>query len=275
MRYMRRLVLASVVATVALCGCRAPGPLPAPLPQDRVTAATRAWANSIRTVRDRDVSLQITQTVEGRRRELPGFGGQMGFDRTIPALYLLAEKLGQTAFWLRARGDRFWLAFPRTSEVATGGPAAYAKLPHLIRPQEVRTWFAGPERVGLTWPATEMSVGPECYRFDVFLAGALLRSVFVDRRKLVIEAIQSFDALGRRVTEVHLEDYAPLDGIQFPRAIAVERPLEGMTVRLELGGPELNPDINPAAFLPGRRPGWTHVDLDRRPLSALRALQGD
>ncbi len=271
----RRSVLAPLLAAAALLGCRAPGPLPAPLPREQVAAAARAWANGVRTVRDGDVSLEITQTVDGRRRELPAFGGQIGFDRTIPALYLLAEKLGQTAFWLRASGERFWLAFPRTCEVATGGPAAYEKLPHLIRPEEVRIWFAGPERLGLTWPTTEMSVGPESYRFDVFLAGALHRSVLVDRRKLVVAAIQSYDVLGRCVTEVRLEDYAPLGGVEFPRVIAVERPAQGVTVRLELGDPELNPDINPAAFLPGRRPGWSQVDLDRQPLSALRALQED
>lgn len=245
-------------------------PPPPPLPRQQVIEAVRTWADSIRTVRDSGISLAITETVDGKAHKLPTFGGHIGFDSRRPALYLLADKFGQPVFWLRASGTRFWLALPRSQQVATGGPSAYAKLPHLIRPDEVRSWFAGPEWLGLTRPSTDMSLERKCYRFDVFLGGTLHRRVSVDRRRLVITAIESYDVLQRQLTAVRFEKYAAAGGTQFPRRLTVERPPSGVRVELRLSRPQINPDINPRAFLPGEHPGWEHVDLDREPLSRLQ-----
>lgn len=269
------LLALGVVLPATGCCLFGPSPPPPPLSSDQVVAALRADSERFRTVTDNNITLLITETADGRTHRLPRFGGNLGFDREKPALYLLAEKLGQTAFWLRARGMHFWLALPRTQEVVTGGPVAYAKLPEFLRPDEVRGFFSGPDWLGLTWPSTRMAVEQDDYRFDVYVVGTLRRQVFVDRRKVVVTAMRSYDALGRTVTEVRLSKHRPADGLLFPRRLTIERPPLGVTLELRLGNPKINPDIRPEAFEPAERPGWTHVNLDVRPRSAVRAFRAD
>ncbi|MHC5034244.1 MAG: hypothetical protein ACYTFZ_04345 [Planctomycetota bacterium] len=273
---MRVAVACSVCAALASgCSLLRPSPPPPPLPRERVVEAVRSEAESFSSVKDADISLIITETLEGKTHKLPRLGGSLGFDRRRPALYLVAEKLGQTAFWLRATETGFWLALPRTQEVVTGGPAAYAKLPHLIQPHEVRAFFAGPEWLGLSWPSTTMTVQDDVYRFDVSVLGVPYRQVSVDRRMVAVTRIRRYDATGRVVTDISLDDYAEADSTLFPRRLTIDREQLGVTVELRLSDPVINPDINPEAFEPGERPGWTHIDLDFRPLSEVRAFTAE
>ncbi len=271
----RALACALVLAASGGCALLRRPPPPAPLPPEQVIAALRQQAARLHTVTDTDISLRISTTADGETETLPSLGGFIAFDADLPALWLDTEKVTRRIFSLKAVGERFWLAIFETREVVTGGPAAYARLPHLIRPQEVRGFFAGPDRLGLTWPGTRMALQAEHYRFDVHVAGLLRRQVWVGRRKLAVTAIRRYDALGRTVTEVRMEGQRPTDGSTFPRRLTVERPLVGVRVELRLGAPQLNKDLPRRAFLPPERPGWRHVDLDVRDLSAVEAFRQD
>jgi hypothetical protein len=238
-----------------------------------VVEAIRARAARFHTVTDTDISLAVTiTTAEGERERLPTLGGFIAFNVDLPALWLDTEKVTRRVFSLKALGARFWLAVFETREVLVGGPLAYAKLPHVVRPEEVRAFFAGPEALGLTWPDTTFAVEEDLYRFDVHVLGVPYRRVLVDRRTVAVAAIRRYDALGRTVTEVALSDYAPADGTVVPRRLRVERPLAGVTIELELDDPALNKELPAEAFVPPERPGWRVIDLDRRPLTDARAF---
>ncbi len=268
--------LALLCAVLQVSGCaQLRSPAPPAAPPEQVVEAVRAWTGSIRTVTDTDISLVIETRAGGETEKTPTLGGHIAFDTALPGLWLRTEKVGREIFSLKALGGQFWLALPDTCEVVTGSAVAYGKLPELIRPDEVRSWFAGPDSLGLTWPSTTMSVEGSCYRFDVHVLGAPYRRVLVDRRKLVIAAIESYDVLGRRVTNVRLDKYATVQGRPFPRRLTVERPLSGVTVRLRLGDPILNKDLPLEAFLPPERPDWRVINLDRQPLSAVEAFRED
>lgn len=268
------LVVALVVAA-ASTGCALLWPMPPPLPPDEVVREVRANTGEFRTLVDTDIGLSMAAVYQGRVRRTPTLGGHIAFDRTLPGLWLRAERIGREIFTVKARGTHFWLTLPETREVVTGSARAYEKLPHMIRPDEVQRLFDGPDGLGLTWPATTMTVEDEHYRFDVYVMGAPYTRVLVDRRRLVVSAIQRLDALGRVTTDVRLDGHAPTDGALFPRRLNVGRPLAGTAVELRLGSPDLNRPIPPQAFEPTDHPGWDVINLDYQPLGAVRAFSGD
>jgi len=251
------------------------GPVPPPVPQEQVVAALRERADCFRTVKDGDVSLLIeVQTEKGFERQ-PTLGGVVAFDRQWPGLWMLATKMGMEVFLLRADSERFWLELPRTHEVVTGGRHAYRQLPYLISPYEVLAWFGSPAWLGLTSESTRMSLLPEHYRLDVYAGQMLLRTVLVDRRRLAVTAIAEYDALGRLSTEVLMDRYREAGGVLFPHRLAVSRPLDGCRVQLRLGRPKFNVELKPQLFRPARWEGWRVIDLDREPLSSVRAFGGE
>jgi len=275
-----RLRMAAIVIATALSGgcCllhRGPGPVPPPLPREQVVQTLRGRADRFVSVVDTGISLSIqVETQEGIKKQ-PTLGGLLAFDSLRPGLWLRAEKLGQKVFNLRADAERFWLEIPDTREVVVGSREAYSKLPQLIEPYEVMFWFGSPEWLGLTWDSTLMALEPEHYRFDVMAGSLLMRSVFVDRRRLVISRIVDYDLLGSVSTEVLMDRHKETSGVPFPRRLTVIRPQVGYRIELRLGNPRFNTDIDPGAFRPGRRPGWRQIDLDREPLSSVEAFRGD
>jgi len=270
----RRIFLGIVLfALVGWTGCVPPRPPPPPLSRDVVIELVRAQSGTFRSVKDGDIALNITTTEDGKVRSLPSLGGGIGFNAELPGLYLVATKVTKTIFTLRARGQQFWLALPRTNELVIGGPPAYAKLPWLIRPDEVQGFFADPEWLGLTWAGTTMTVEEDNYRFDIFTAGILRRQVLVGRRLVVLRSVRRYDALQRLETEIDLADYELSDGALFPRRLTVDRPLNGVKVELELSDPKLNVDFPAKTFLPPDLPGWKVIDLDHEPISAVKGFE--
>jgi hypothetical protein len=248
-------------------------PLPPPLPPEAVTDALRERASAFTTLKDTGITLILSTTVDGRRRTLPRLGGHIILDRSVPAMWLHAEKLGRTRFSLKAAGDRFQLDLHETTEVVVGGPAAYEKLPHLIRPDEADRLFSGPDDLGLTWPTATMSVEGRNYRFDVTLSGRPYLEALVDRRRVALVRVRRYDALGRVVTEVQMGNYKKTDALDLPRRLVVLRPMQGVGVELRLGRPSVNEPIPPEAFVPAEHPGWRRIDLDVQPLSDVEAFR--
>lgn len=247
--------------------------MPPPLSQAEVLHALETHSGSFRSLVDTDMSLVVTVSADGGRERTPTLTGHIAFDRELPGLWISAEKVGRQIFSLKARGDSFWLALPETREVATGSSQAYGKIPYLVRPGEAQRLLTGIEGLGLRWPGTTMHVEDRHYRFDVEVLGGPYAQVLVDRRKLVVSAIRRYDALGRIVTEVRLDDYRQVGRKLFAHRFSVTRPLSGTEVALRLGGPKLNKPIPTEAFQPAERPGWDIIDLDRQPLSAVRAFR--
>jgi hypothetical protein len=239
-----------------------------------VLAAVRSHSAALTTVRDaQKIRLSVRTTVDGKTRSAPTLSGALAFDAELPGLYLYAEKLTRHIFTLKALRSRFSLEVPETHEVLVGGPVAYAKMPWLLRPDEVKNLFAGPDILGISWPSTEMSVEDEEYRFDVRVGNTLRRQVRVDRRQLVVTQIIAYDSLGRKLTVVDLGDYGLVQGRMFPHRLGVDRPRVGVAVVLTLSHPELDVDLSEKAFRPTTRRGWTVIDLDYQDLSAARFFQ--
>ncbi|MFO8006414.1 MAG: hypothetical protein R6V05_01620 [Candidatus Brocadiia bacterium] len=277
LRPWRRVAVLLLALALPAAGCsvfRRPPPGP-PLPRRQVLEILRDRSERFHTLVDTRIGLRMAVTDSIGRQEGPKLGGHVAFDRDLPGLWVSAEKLGRQIFSLKAVGWTFALILPETREVVTGGPVAYEKLPHLIRPAEVRRILAGPERLGLSWPAAEMTVEPEVYRFRVDLAGSPYMEVAVDRRQVAITLIRRYDVLGRTVTEVHMGDYEEADGLLFPHRLAIHRPLHGTEAELRLGRPRLNKPIPAEAFQPPELPGWRRVDLDRQPLEEVEAFRAE
>ena len=274
---MRRwLVATALLIGAALSGgCSVlPVPVGPPLARQQVVETLRQRAARFTTVQDTDLKLVIEVMTEKGMRRQPSLGGALAFDSLRPGLWLRAEKLGQKVFSLRAGADYFWLEIPDTREVVTGGRAAFWKLPQLVLPYDVLLWFGSPDWLGVSWDSTAMTVEPECYRFDVVAGRLPLRSVLVDRRQVVVTRILDYDLLGRLSTDVTMDRYEQAGGVLFPRRLTVWRPVAGYRLQLRLGNPKFNRPINPIVFEPLERQGWPHVDLDREPLSSVKAFGG-
>jgi len=269
------LLLCAAALPLAGCFLLRPAPPPPPLPKQQVVDAIRAHSEGFQTVFDGDISLAVTTCADGKCKRLPTLGGVLAFDARTPALWLYAEKMTRSVFSLKAVGSRFWLLCYRTRELVTGTETAYAKLPQLIRPEEVRSYFAGPESLGLSWPTTQMAVEPDDYRFDVRVLGVLRRQVRVDRRRLVLAGIRRYDALGRLETEVRLDRYKPAGDRLFPRRFRLDRPLCGVTIELRLGDPEPNKPLPEATFAPPAASDWKLIDLDRQDASDVEFFGAD
>ena len=269
----------SCILALLTTGCPLfrPRPAPPPLPPGEVVRAVRALSEGFHTVTDGDISLSIRTVDEaGRARRLPTLGGALAFDALLPALWLLTEKLTRTVFLLKAAGPRFWLVCYSTNELVTGTEIAYRKLPQLLRPDEVRSYFAGPEQLGISWPTAEMVLEPADYRFDVRVLGVLRRQVFVDRRRLVLSGIRRYDALGRVETDLRMDRYRPAGDGLFPRRLWLDRPLNGVTIELHLGDPKPNKPLPEATFAPPPLlPGWRLIDLDVEDPSAIEFFRAD
>jgi hypothetical protein len=258
-------------------GCAWLSPAPPPLPREHVARALRRRAAVFGGLQA-DLRLRIAQTVEGDTEALPTLGGVLAFDPTEPGLFLRTTKLTQEVFTLRALGPRFSLKLPRSSEVVVGGPYAYQRLPYLVRPHEVKGAFAGPDALGITWADTEMHVDRTHYRFEARVLGVLYRRVLVDRRELVVTDIERFDSLGRLHTAIRMQNYVPVGDFLAPTRLVVERrqvsdqpPLQ-VTVRLALSDLEPLKEGATALMRPRVPPGWPVVNLDREPISNIRAL---
>lgn len=274
-------------AVLALCflacttGCGLLRPVPPPMPAADVAARLRESTGAVNAF-SCSVRVRISQEVAGDGSSLPSLGGTLAFDVSSPGLFWRATKVMQEVFTLRARGDRFSLAIPSTREVGTGGPRAYARLPHLLRPQEVRAIFDGPDALGLTWPDTRMSVERRHYVFEARVLGVPYRRVLVDRRDLVITSIQRFDSLGRITSEVLLDDYEEVDGALLPTALTVRRervvsePPVSITVRMSLADLKLLPKGVPESFItPQTPPGYRVINLDYEPLESFSWLSDE
>ncbi len=268
------LLLAALVFACAGCPLIPRRPLP-PMPREQILQTLRQRAADFTTVVDPDISLRISTTYEGKTERTPSLGGVLAFDRVLPGLWLRAEKIGHEIFDLKALGMDFSLLLPESGEVVTGGPIAYAKLPYLIRPDEVQTMFGGPETLGLSWSSTTMAVLDKGDLFSVSIFGSLYRAILVDPGTADILRITDYDVLGRTISEITLSDYEELQGTRFPRRLQVDRPLDGVSVDLRLGDPDLKKVIPIQFFRPHRQAGYRHVDLDRQPLSDVHAFSGE
>lgn len=263
-----------LAAVAALPGCvHLCARAPSPLPPERVAAALQQQADRFRSV-SADISLKITEITPDGEHSIPALGGHIAFDGAGSRLWLRTTKVTREVFTLKAVGDRFWLKFPSTCEIATGGPVAYGRLPHLIRPAEAGAIFAGPHALGISWAGTKMSVDADHYRFEATALGSPYCRVLVDRRKVAVSAIERYDALGRVVTAIRLDDHRRIGGVMIPRVLVIERPLAGVRVKLRLGDMKVNADIPDGLFRTQTPPGWEVIDLDLRPISDVRALSG-
>jgi hypothetical protein len=271
-------LLASIALTWTASGCVWLGlkrpPVPPPISRQEVVALLQQRAPRIFTVTDTSASLRVDVVAEGKLDRQPTVGVVLAFDAMRPGLWLRAEKLGQKIFSLRAGADYFWLEVPDTREVIYGSMEAYGSLPQLIHPHEIMFWLGPPERLGLTWPSTTMSVEEEEYRFEVPLAGMPLRTVYVDRRAVAVSRIVTRDAFGRARAEVLMDDYKKVGDALLPHSLVVNRRAEGYILHVRLGSPILNKQLDAAIFKPLERPGWDHINLDREPVSRVKAFGG-
>jgi len=244
------------------------------MPPHQVIAELRTRSARFTTLLDGDISLKIATTVDDETKTSPALGGILAFDRRLPGLWLHAEKVGREIFDLKALAMRFSLRLPQTGELVVGGPVAYDRLPYLIRPDELKSLFGSPDSLGISWPNTRMTSADGAYRFDIDVLGALFRRITVDAGTGDILRIESYDVRGRLLSDVRLSDYRLTDSVRFPRRLSLRRPLSGVRVELRLGKPKLNKPIPRSYFEPHATAGRQVIDLDRRPLSDVRAFTG-
>jgi len=268
------LLLVWFLAGCSVLGLAGPGsPLPPPLPRLEVEAILSEHSGQIRTLKDTDISLVLESGPPEDRQKSPTLGGIMALDLGLPALWLRAEKMGQKVFTLKVDGDSFWLELPDTREVVVGGGASFERLPHLVRPAEVAAFLGSPQQMGITLPATRMIVQEHYYRFDVRAGGRIVRRIWVGRQNVAISRIAEYDSDGRVRTEVCMDKYSEVEGIRLPLRFAVDRPRSGCKATIWFSRPKLNERLDRRLFQPGARPGWHHVDLDRQPLSDVKAFR--
>jgi len=268
------MLLRFVLVFLALLGCSGcallGGGVPEPLARGQIAATLQERSDRCRSFQA-GLSLYMTQVIDGDEESLPSLGGMIAFDAARPGLYLRATKFTQEVFTLKALGARFVLKFPSTNEFVVGGPPAWRKLPQLVRPAEVRSIFAGPDMLGIAWPDTTMKLSATHYIFESRVLGTLYRRVLVDRRRVVVVAIERYDTLGRLELEVRLRRYRDIDGTPAPHQLVVRRPQLGFTVDMRLSDMKIKP-LQEAVFKMNRPYGWRLINLDYQPVTDIRAL---
>jgi len=272
-----------LAALLAVCcgGCcilgRGLGPVPPPLPRSEILAALSQRAEQFQTVYDTGITLTVELETDKGMETQPRLGGILAFNRRLPGLWMRAEKMTVRVFELHALGERFSLELPDKREFVTGGREAYEKLPYLIHPYEAIAWFGAPGWLGLNGDST-MQLEENDYRFDVFLDGLLIRSVFVDRRTVAISRIVDYDLIGNVHTAVLMDRYRKVGNMEFPHQLTVDRPLYGCRVTLKLSSPKFNnPKVDNRKIFEPRKPppGWDVIDLDYEPLSNVKTFSGE
>jgi hypothetical protein len=267
------------VVLAAITGCayfrpKTPKPLPPPLTRDAVIRQLHAKTKNITTLADARAKTTIWQLEkDSSKAHKISFGTVLAIDRSLPGIWLRAEKLGQKLFELRANGESFWLELPDTKELITGSGPAYGKLPQLIKPAEAALWLANPDQLGLTWDSTEMRVTDSFYVFNVKSVGIRLRSVYVNRKTLNINKIITWDILGEKTQQITMSSYKPHNHNVFPFEVSIYRPEYGIGITVRLKNPKFNKKLPGRTFQSRSRPGWRHVNLDYEPAYNIKALE--
>lgn len=78
--------------------------------------------------------------------------------------------------------------------------------------------------------------------------GRLLERIWIDRRNLEVGRKQMFSENGAVELQVDYDFYEEIDGIVFPRVVAIDRPVEGASLRIEFLDTELNAELDAALF---------------------------
>ena len=273
------LLTAALALLAAGCGLLPGRRTPEPAwTQKGVAAELRGRFRNIRTLKAGDVSLQSSSRVQGITRETPTLGGVLALNPHLPGLWLRTEKLGQQIFTLGVLKNRFWMQIPQTRELVVGGGPAFRKLPYVLRPRELAALVGSPRQLGLQASSTVFRIHPRQYVFDVWRdENTLAREIFVNRRDLTVRRVLYYGAQERVLAEVKLSDYQMVDGIPLPHHLYLHRPQAGVRTHVWLDEPQINavpPRQMRPFFTTPRKPGWRRINLNRQPLSDIKALQG-
>jgi hypothetical protein len=88
----------------------------------------------------------------------------------------------------------------------------------------------------------------------------LLRKIWVERAGLTIARRQVYAEEGKIVSDTQYSNVTAVEGFSFPLTIEMDRPLDGYSLKLELEGLRINPDITDDDFTI-KHPGAEEVPL--------------
>jgi outer membrane lipoprotein-sorting protein len=91
----------------------------------------------------------------------------------------------------------------------------------------------------------------------------LLEKIWIDRKDLDVSRKQVFSREGRLETDVEYQDYRNDEGIQYPKAIVIHRPIEDFSVKLTFQQTTMNDKLDAKIFELPRPDGSELVQLTK------------
>jgi outer membrane lipoprotein-sorting protein len=92
----------------------------------------------------------------------------------------------------------------------------------------------------------------------------VLEKIWIDRLDLQVGRKQVFGKNGTLETDVQYQNYQDVAGILFPQEIVIQRPLEGLTVKMTIQSLKLNEKVDPSVWDLPRPEGAETLDLTPR-----------
>lgn len=168
-----------------------------------------------------------------------------------------------SAFDMTSDGEEFRLSVPPQGKFYHGpndgriegegdNPLLQLRPHHVMQSLfvDIRTYLEQPQVVRAF---EEMSEGRR--RFYVFSFidasesdGNLIERVWIDRRNLEVGRKQVFGPDGVLELQVDYDFYEDAGGVQFPRRVAIQKPVEGASLQIDFIDIELNAELDQALF---------------------------
>jgi hypothetical protein len=249
---VRRLALVAA-AGLAVGACRTPLPRLEPLPSGdpRPAALLAAWTQGAEARRGlRGRARMAVDSEDGnvhlRARQI------LVLERPARLRVEVLGLLGQTRAVLVTDGDRFELFDTQDRSYRTGEvtPALLWEQVHLaLSPAEAVDLLLGaPAPAGDLHPVAAFSDGEGGVRVDLAdAAGAVRRRAGFDARGR-LEWVEALDHRERRLWRAEFRDYAPVEGVDFAHAVALEVAAGDTRAEISLSDVELNPELPPDIF---------------------------
>lgn len=226
--------------------------------RDRITAL------SSRTVK---LSLTVAKPESGKAlvyHSAPGYILLKRPDNMLLNVQVPVTKT--TAVALLSRGDNFELFSPRDNKLYVGRNSAGEfeldengqSLAFSARPLAIieallpQGLELGEEmRIART---EEQDAAAKYYVLTVYREGGgqevkVLRRLWIERSEMALARVDTFAADGRIAGTVRYSDFGVFDGQSLPRAVSIERPVDGYSLSMQFGDWRVNPQLDDSVFV--------------------------
>ena len=232
---------------------------------DELLAQLDAYATKVRALSCSSVRLSYTSVKAdaGKLEQYRSAPGYILLRRPDQLRLTIQNPVTKTSIAeLASNGDAFSLWLPRDNKLYTGrnsaralavegGPSFGARPIHIF---EAIAFTKGSEAGALVALAEDSDAVANYYVVEVFRQSGPsrlrpVRRIWFERSTMTVSSQKTFAPDGSISSVISYSNFTPVDGIQLPLQIKLERPSDGYTLTMEFKAWRLNPEIPGNAFV--------------------------